>query len=107
MVIAVGEETVATAADEVSHHMEPQRQAARLVEMCPSEVVVKPPEVSTTRVSSTMVKPTMVKVIRATTRVGAAIVVWFTDRVSAPHTTGTATSAKRWDILPNVVRIKP
>ena len=99
--VAVGEETVPIAADEVSHRMEPQRQAAHLVEMCPSEVMVKPPEVSTTRVSTTMVK-----VIRATTRVGAATVVWFTDRVSAPRTTGTATSATGWDILPNFVRIK-
>ena len=40
-----------------------------LVEVCPSEVKVKPPEVSTTRVSPTMVKPTVVKVVR---------VVWFT-----------------------------
>ena len=93
--------------DEVNHHMEPQRQAARLVEVCPSEVVFKPPEISTTRGSTTMVKPTVVKVIRVTTRVGAAAVVWFTDHVSAPRTTGTATNATHWDILPNVVRIKP
>ena len=61
VVVAVGEETIATAVDEVSHRMEPQRQAALLVEVCPTEVVVKPPEVSTT-----MVKPTVVNVIRAT-----------------------------------------
>ena len=73
--VAVGEETMATAADEVSHCTEPQRQAARLVEVCPTEVEVKPPEVSTTRVSPTMVKPTVVKVIRVTTRAGAATVV--------------------------------
>ena len=61
--VAVGEATVAIAADEVSHHTEPQRQAVCLVEVCPTEVEVKPPEVSTTRVSPTMVKPTMVKVV--------------------------------------------
>ena len=107
MTIAVGNDTMAIAADEVSHRTEPQRQAACLVEVCPTEVEVKPPEVSTTRVSPTMVKPTVVIVVRVTTRVGAATVVRFTDPVSAPHTTGTAASATRWDILPNVVRIKP
>ena len=66
VVVAVGEETIATAVDEVSHRMEPQRQAALLVEVCPSEVMVKPPEVSTTRVSTTMVKPTVLKFVRAT-----------------------------------------
>ena len=75
VVVAVGEATVAIAADEVSHGREPQHQAARLVEVCPTEVEVKPPEVSTTRVSPTMVKPTVVKVVRVSTRAGAATVV--------------------------------
>ena len=68
MALAVGEETVATAADEVSHRTELQCQAACLVEVCLSEVMDKLPEVNTTRVSTSMVKPTVVKVVRATTR---------------------------------------